>query len=451
MANLLSLPHSRLYPITPIGLETARVESLTSYITRLAEAHSVFTGTLITHELAPCIKKAYVSGGESRDVSAFMRYAASMNGVGTLAEDWVRVLEQLTLRVDLRALTMLFWSQVLSSRGLIRPLRVWCPECYGEWSEKGQVIYEPLLWTLRAVSICPWHKRPLCDQCPYADCQKSLPWLAWHSRPGYCSRCERWLGLASSEKRFAFNHQTKEESLWQTWVMESLGEMLAAPSPHFSPPARQKIVTALAMCIEQFGERNAAALARSVGLPKTTMWEWQHGLFLPPLEILLRLCSKINVSLPALILPEVVKKKVNAERVLQWDISPEPGGPRRSWDPEQVQQELEHILKEEVDVPPSLRQVALHLNIHHRTLATYFPELCRAITARYRAYTHKRGEQRIGRLREEIRQIATRLHVEGVDPTHRQVAALLKRPGRLRERVARTSLQDIRKELSCED
>jgi len=227
--------------------------------------------------------------------------------------------------------------------------------------------------------------------------------------------------------------------------------MLAAPSPHVSPPARQKIVTALAECIEQCGERNAAALARSVGLPKTTLWEWQHGLFLPPLEILLRLCSKINVSLPALILPEVVKEKVNAERVLQWDISSKPGAPRRSWDPEQVREELEHILKEEVDVPPSLRQVALRLNMHHRTLATYFPELCRAITARYRAYTHKRGEQRIERLRGEIRQIASRLHVEGVDPTHRQVAALLKRPGTLRERVARTSLQEIRKELGWED
>ncbi len=374
-----------------------------------------------------------------------------MNGLGTLAEDWVQIVEELTLRVDLRALTMLFWSQVLSSRGLIRPLRVWCPECYEEWREKGQVIYEPLLWTLQIVRICPWHKRLLSSQCPYVDCQKSLPWLAWHSRPGYCSCCERWLGLASSEKRLAFNHQAKEESLWQTWVIEVLGEMLAAPSPHFSPPVRQKIVTALAVCIEQFGDGNAAALARAVGLPKTTLWEWQHGLFLPSLEILLRLCSKINGSLLALILPEMVKEKANAERVLQWDISPKPRGPRRSWNPEQVRQELERILKEEVEVPPSLRQVALRLNIHHRTLATVFPELCHAITARYRAYAHRHGEQRIEGLRGEIRQIASTLDAEGVDPIHHRVAALLKRPGRLRERVARMSLQEVRQELGWED
>ena len=94
---------------------------------------------------------------------------------------------------------------------------------------------------------------------------------------------------------------------------------------------------------------------------------------------------------------------------------------------------------------------ALRLNIPPRTLATYFPELCRAITARYSAYAHRRGELRIERLRGEIRQVASTLHGEGVDPTHRQVAALLKRPGRLRERVARMSLQEIRQELGWKD
>ncbi len=49
MTEPFNLSHSYLYSITPIGLGTAKVESLTSFIARLAEAHSVFTGTLITH------------------------------------------------------------------------------------------------------------------------------------------------------------------------------------------------------------------------------------------------------------------------------------------------------------------------------------------------------------------------------------------------------------------
>src|SRR5689334_2683327 len=76
---------------------------------------------------------------------------------------------------------------------------------------------------------------------------------------------------------------------------EVIGEMLAVPSPLATPPVRKNIVTAMAVCVEQFGEGNAAALARAAGLPKTTLWEWQHGLFLPPLEILVGICSKINM------------------------------------------------------------------------------------------------------------------------------------------------------------
>ena len=38
---------SVLYNILPIGMGTMEVESLTSYIARIADAHGVATGTLI--------------------------------------------------------------------------------------------------------------------------------------------------------------------------------------------------------------------------------------------------------------------------------------------------------------------------------------------------------------------------------------------------------------------
>lgn len=46
----MSLPsRSRLYRLAPIGLGTAYVESLTSYIIRLAEAHSLPVGYTLPH------------------------------------------------------------------------------------------------------------------------------------------------------------------------------------------------------------------------------------------------------------------------------------------------------------------------------------------------------------------------------------------------------------------
>jgi len=44
---------SYFYPLSPIGVGTAAVESLTGYISRLAAAHAVDTGTLVNRELLP--------------------------------------------------------------------------------------------------------------------------------------------------------------------------------------------------------------------------------------------------------------------------------------------------------------------------------------------------------------------------------------------------------------
>jgi TniQ len=44
--------HSRLYHLEPIGIGTPSVESLTSYIARLAAAHSVHPRNLLLCELA---------------------------------------------------------------------------------------------------------------------------------------------------------------------------------------------------------------------------------------------------------------------------------------------------------------------------------------------------------------------------------------------------------------
>src|SRR2546427_5615316 len=46
-------PRSRLYSLEPIGIGTPEVESVSSYLNRLAQAHCVTVSALITHELLP--------------------------------------------------------------------------------------------------------------------------------------------------------------------------------------------------------------------------------------------------------------------------------------------------------------------------------------------------------------------------------------------------------------
>ncbi len=50
-------PRSRLYRLEPIGIGTPYVESLTSYIVRLAEEHHISLKLLVVQEVLPFLDK----------------------------------------------------------------------------------------------------------------------------------------------------------------------------------------------------------------------------------------------------------------------------------------------------------------------------------------------------------------------------------------------------------
>src|SRR6266702_5158538 len=58
-------PRSRLYNLTPLGLDSPLVESLTSYICRLEYEHHIQVGTLIQYSIAPILGKQYIACGQS--------------------------------------------------------------------------------------------------------------------------------------------------------------------------------------------------------------------------------------------------------------------------------------------------------------------------------------------------------------------------------------------------
>src|ERR1700730_17886507 len=166
-------PRSRLYRRPRIGAGTAFVEGLTSNVSRLAAAHSVSVGNLVGRELSdngpgplPLVhpNKRLQNG---RDLyHGFAGASYSLNGAGDSPRLWIEVLEAKTLRSDLRPLTLLPLEEILPDLGLFRKRRAWCPDCFRRWRKNGGFLYEPLLWSLRAVNLCPLHRRPLQERCP---------------------------------------------------------------------------------------------------------------------------------------------------------------------------------------------------------------------------------------------------------------------------------------------
>ena len=126
---------SRLYCLDPLLLGTPYVESLTSYIARLAEAHCLSTGMLVKGVLVPLWNKT-----SRKHTKPFVDWAVDINGKKGSARKFVRTLEILTLQENLQILTMLCWEETSGPAGLIGK-RKWCPACYQEWRESQKPVY----------------------------------------------------------------------------------------------------------------------------------------------------------------------------------------------------------------------------------------------------------------------------------------------------------------------
>ena len=119
---------SRLFHLEPIGLNTGYVESLTSYVARLAEAHSVPPGTLLAMEVKPMLKNSRDENPlNSHSIATLYGQASvrALNGTQTRARQLVKALEALTLRRDLQFLTLLPWAFVFPVLGLLKRFQAW--------------------------------------------------------------------------------------------------------------------------------------------------------------------------------------------------------------------------------------------------------------------------------------------------------------------------------------
>src|SRR3984893_16385779 len=212
---------SVLYAPAPVGVGTAMGEGLTSYLARLAAAHCVYPGILLREMILPMLEEAETQGNGLEQHPLWRRDGSGshlINVTGSRARAALRVLETLTMRTDLGDLSLAVLTDVLSLRGLTRSKLAWCPLCYEEWQANEQIVYDPLLWKFREISLCIRHGVRLQIAC--LNCARSLPHLAWRSRPGYCPFCAWPLFGAQAERQEPVDPETSEFA-WQQWASET--------------------------------------------------------------------------------------------------------------------------------------------------------------------------------------------------------------------------------------
>jgi transcriptional regulator with XRE-family HTH domain len=413
---------SRLCSLEPIGVGTPLVESLTSYIPRLALLHGVPTDRLCRHEIAPLLGKDYLCSQLA--MNKFFDDGddhRGMNGVEDAAQAWIQAVEQLTRRSDVRYTTMFPWADIVGKGELLCSYHRWCPLCYEEWQRDGKVIYEPLLWALNVITVCPVHHIPLQEYCP--ECQQPLrllPRLPYH---GYCPHCHCWLGAP-------LEHAAVEQSVTQTsvWIANVVGEMLAATPGLSAPLRRQCLVTTIATARDHLAGGNLTELSRQIGVDRTALYYLLRDERRAALSTLLNICYRLDLSLLQLLQdPSAIQSAtIHEDRAVCFPATSLQKRDKTTL----LQQFQEEIEREYGDIePPSMEAVARRLGYKgpHR-LRRNFPGECKKISKRYLAFKAEKKKRNEQKVREEIRMAVTKLLEQGITPTYRKVREAVDRP-----------------------
>jgi hypothetical protein len=368
---------SYFYHLLPVAVGCAQVESLTSYLVRLAEAHDVTPGVLLTQELLPRVREAFrrhVYRPTGKPASTFLYDSHTLNGGAQCAHDWVNVLVSLTGVKFLQSLTMLTWRQVISERGLLRRHRAWCPCCYEDWRGAGTAVYDPLLWSIGEVSVCPFHNKMLEDRCPH--CEQNLHLISAKSKPGHCGRCRRWLGRQKDAPDALSDRHA------QVVAANSIGELLSAAPKLAHKPSREHFLHNVRFCIEDLADGNMSRFAAATNISFDAIIDWSLPDRLVRLSFLSRICSLLGISPLLFVNQRIGKNDLDCNQIRR-AISQKTSHIRSRRTITQLRSTVERVLAEEPTA--SLRKVATELGYRHiRSMRLRDPDLCDRISMKRR-------------------------------------------------------------------
>jgi transcriptional regulator with XRE-family HTH domain len=426
-------PRSKLYSLVPRGLGTMFSESLTSYLNRLAGLHHVSPSHFVAQEIAPLLRRNY----SRQQLSGFIWSGAmSVNGNGDLAREWAHILEDLTMQPDLHLLTGHGWVGNLPPHRLLREKPAWCPACYAEWKDLKLPLYEPLLWTFQAVTMCTRHHRKLEDHCP--RCERRQSFIRFQAPMDHCAQCNMWLGSLSPSEE-SLDAATLE---WQIWVVRALEE-LHHTIVSSGIPSWELFFTNLSASFEAKGEQSR--LAEIVGLARGQLAVWLRRSHTPTLESILEFCYVCNVTPLQVLTGDLVSLK----RVIEEGKPYRPPRPRRPFHPLDHEQCLERIqaILDGREEPLGYVRLARKLGYSGHTLLYHFPQECAKLSKQIKEYRRQRKERRFAQVQEEIRQATLTLHAQGTYPSQNKVADLLSDPNVLFQPEAKATWRTLCREL----
>lgn len=408
------LERSCLYSIVPIGIGTINVESLSSYISRLADAHCVTVGDIMTHLIAPELDKKYINSMVFKGGNGFYKSSSAINGHGNTADNFIEVIAFLTKRSDIGKITFVNCRGIVPFRGLLKSSRHWCPSCFQADLERKQIVYERLSWTLQPFLKCIIHRRTLESICPY--CKSNMYTLERKSVVGYCSKCFSWLGDLKESKNMIFKADETNDDSMRLFFFAFIN----------LPFENDSVSRSISFYINRNFEGSLSKAARFFGYPKSTLWGWKEGTNLPPLKALIDITTKLQISLTELF--NLAESKISIKEDCFNSIV---SSVRVKKNHKKIQDFLRIVIAE--NRPYSISEIAKLLECDRKLLTQMYPNQCQQIKLNFLDSLEVRKQIRSKIMKKSIDNAIYTLMKRGIYPSSKKVEEIVGK-GKLREK-----------------
>lgn len=415
--------------LSPLGLGSPDAESLSSYAQRVAAHEGVLPGQLVFRVLV------WLDQGQPDMIGRWaphprrVRIGKNNNGFSH-ARVWLRLLQRLTGRADLEALTTGTWDHNFPTRHFQRSELAVCPLCLSE----DKKPYHRLAWLLQAVKVCRRHRTALVTSCP--KCNRSMPVIHDRSMILSCPWC------ASDLRQMNRQIDSSGLSEYDLWAAEEVGRVIAASSDWTHQVEWNPADTLKKLC-DDARLNGISSFARFIGTSKSTASYWFTARVRPTLPLALYTFHRFGVSLAG----HLIQKTQDTTPMIactsqpEFRLKPTMRTTARDWP--RIRRLLVQESRCALSQARSMASVSKAIGIAHRTLQQRMPDLCRLISDRYANYRQSLRLRENQMLRGQFIAALKQLSRAGQSPTWQNIAATLHQPDLFRRRNARLVYNEL--------
>jgi AraC-like DNA-binding protein len=430
---------NKLFPIPLLGAGTSDVESLASYIHRIAYEHGLYVGELLRY--------IHREGRDFIEMHGSLPKMSCYIGVhelirpNRLTKMIVNLLDIFTSQ-NLKESTLWFMDSAIgrSTSEVSEGFR-WCRECLAEMEYLGQEMYFKLVWHMSGVEICAKHRLRLSNICDFCGCNQTT--YRKHYPLGRCQQCG--YSLSSTQ---AGVPAIELENSWELSGVDLL-ELFTdlAKSNHVALP-KDGVLRSLDQLFDYYWSHDREAELYEL-MSRDEFLALVHRQTPISLKVARRMAYRLGLSLYTLMSGNAQYSTgvLSPNHLSQMSHSFLDPAKKMYRDHVRVIAELRKIITS-LDRPPSLKALAENLNVSVGYLEYRFPMIVREVVDKHKAYADEVRRRRQLDAQNAALQYFLSDEYLAYPKSRKQAYIFLRKETRLPKFVLKRAIQNAY-ELSC--